>query len=170
MKQKWLCAFPERDTYSSKIRDNSQNAVTINAQRLLRRPVKNRPRSKHGGHQMLWGLHLNTLQLSVVHRLPESYRWVAGLTGGVVEPHALNTLAAEDDLIGLRLLSHDGASAWDIMQKMRAMLADIQVDCAVIEWQGEPCLFVQRSDESAATVRLKNQGVAIAETFTAHVR
>ena len=119
---------------------------------------------------MLWGLHLNTLQLSVVHRLPESYRWAAGLAGGVVEPHTLNALAAEDDLIGLRLLSHDGAPAWEIMQKMRAMLADIQVVCTVVEWQGEPCLFVQRSDESAATVRLKNQGVAIAETFTAWAR
>ncbi|ORM80907.1 YejG family protein [Mixta gaviniae] len=113
---------------------------------------------------------MNTLQLSVVHRLPESYRWAAGLAGGVVEPHTLNALAAEDDLIGLRLLSHDGAPAWEIMQKMRAMLADIQVDCTVVEWQGEPCLFVQRSDESAATVRLKNQGVAIAETFTAWAR
>lgn len=113
---------------------------------------------------MLWGLHLNTLQLSIVHRLPQSYRWAAGLAGGAVE---LNTLANEDDLIGLRLLSHDGAPAWEVMHKLRAMLAEIQVDCTIVEWQGEPCLFVQRSDESAATVRLKNQGVAIAETFTA---
>jgi hypothetical protein len=113
---------------------------------------------------MPWGLPLNTLPLSIVHRLPQSYRWAAGLAGGAVE---LNTLAAEDDLIGLRLLSHDGAPAWDVMQKMRAMLADIQVECTIVEWQGEPCLFVQRSDECAATVRLKNQGVAIAETFTA---
>ena len=86
------------------------------------------------------------------------------MAGGAIE---LNTLAADDDLIGLRLLSHDGAPAWEVMQKMRAMLAEIQVECAIAEWQGEPCLFVQRSDESAATVRLKNQGVAIAETFTA---
>ncbi|MDR7343057.1 MAG: YejG family protein [Pantoea sp.] len=107
---------------------------------------------------------MNTLQLSIVHRLPQSYRWAAGMAGGAIE---LNTLAADDDLIGLRLLSHDGAPAWDVMQKMRLMLADIQVECAIVEWQGEPCLFVQRSDESAAAVRLKNQGVAIAETFTA---
>ena len=113
---------------------------------------------------MLWGLHLNTLSLSIVHRLPQSYRWAAGLAGGAVE---LNTLAAEDDLIGLRLLSHDGAPAWEVMQKLRATLADIQLNCAIVEWQGEPCLFVLRDDESAATVRLKNQGVAIAETFTA---
>ncbi|QHM71726.1 hypothetical protein C7M51_02017 [Mixta intestinalis] len=114
---------------------------------------------------MPWGLHLNTLPMSVVHRLPQSYRWAAGLAGGVVESHSSNTLAAADDLIGLRLLSHDGAPAWEVMQKLRAMLAEIQVECTLVEWQGEPCLFVQRSDESAATVRLKNQGVAIAETF-----
>jgi hypothetical protein len=29
---------------------------------------------------------VNTLQLSIVHRLPQSYRWLAGFAGSRVEP------------------------------------------------------------------------------------
>ncbi|KOC89355.1 YejG family protein [Winslowiella iniecta] len=110
---------------------------------------------------------MNTLQLSVVHRLPQSYRWCAGLAGGSVEPLEISALAHDNDLIGLKLLSHDGELAWDIMHMLKASLVDIQVECSVVEWQGEPCLFVHRDDESATNCRLKNQGVAIAETFSA---
>ncbi|MDI5424820.1 hypothetical protein MJM99_32090, partial [Salmonella enterica subsp. enterica serovar Kentucky] len=42
-------------------------------------------------------------------------------------------------------------------------LSDIEVPCSVLECEGEPCLFVNRQDEFAATCRLKNFGVAIAE-------
>ncbi|ADP13052.1 MULTISPECIES: YejG family protein [Erwinia] len=110
---------------------------------------------------------LNTLQHSVVHRLPQSYRWCAGHAGLVLEPLALNHLNRDDDLIGLRLLSHNGASAWEIMHKIEAALADIRLACSVVEWEGEPCLFVHRADESSATCRLKNFGVGIAEPFVA---
>lgn len=106
---------------------------------------------------------LDTLQHSVVHRLPQSYRWCAGHRGLVLEPLALNRLSSDDDLIGLRLLSHNGACAWDIMQKLEATLVDIQLKCSIVEWEGEPCLFVHRADESATTCRLKNFGVGIAE-------
>ena len=43
---------------------------------------------------------------------------------------------------------------------------DIEVDCSVLECEGEPCLFVNMQDEFAATCRLKNFGVAIAEPFS----
>lgn len=109
---------------------------------------------------------LNTLQHSVVHRLPQSYRWCTGSAGASVEPLAVNLRDSDDDLIGLRLLSHDGASAWEIMQSIKLALADIQLECAVLEWEGEPCLFVHRQDESTTTCRLKNFGVGIAETFS----
>lgn len=109
---------------------------------------------------------MNTLQHSVVHRLPQSYRWSAGPVGVAIEPRALNLLNSDDDLIGLRLLSHSGASAWEIMQKIEAALAEIQLNCSVLEWEGEPCLFVQREDECATTCRLKNFGVGIAEPFS----
>lgn len=108
---------------------------------------------------------LNTLQHSVVHRLPQSYRWCTSHAGLVLEPLALNRLNSDDDLIGLRLLSHSGSSAWEIMQKIEATLADIQLTCSVVEWEGEPCLFVHRADESTTTCRLKNFGVGIAEPF-----
>jgi hypothetical protein len=113
---------------------------------------------------------LSGLQLSIVHRLPHSYRWCAEGPGGKIEPQDNNLLANEQDLIGLRLLSHDGKSAWEVMQQMKMMLAEIEVNGSVVECEGEPCLFVRRCDESATTCRLKNQGVAIAETFAAWQR
>ncbi|PIJ49451.1 hypothetical protein BL250_04835 [Erwinia sp. OLTSP20] len=108
---------------------------------------------------------MNTLQHSVVHRLPQSYRWSAGQAGIAVEPLTLGVSQGEDDLIGLRLLSHNGARAWEIMYRLQETLADIQLLCSVVEWQGDPCLFVQRNDEHATTCRLKNFGVGIAEFF-----
>ncbi|MNL83186.1 hypothetical protein D3C87_2107620 [compost metagenome] len=51
------------------------------------------------------------------------------------------------------------------MQKIEAALAEIQLACTVVEWEGEPCLFVHRDDESATTCRLKSFGVGIAEPF-----
>lgn len=108
---------------------------------------------------------MNTLQHSVVHRLPQHYRWGCGGPGASVEPLLFSSVAEDDDLVGLNLLSHHGAQAWDIMQMIKDALAEIQLECSVVEWEGEPCLFVSRHDESAATCRLKNFGVGIAEPF-----
>ncbi|EXU75134.1 YejG family protein [Erwinia mallotivora] len=108
---------------------------------------------------------MNTLQHSVVHRLPQSYRWGGGAVGGRVEPLLYNNLATDDDLVGLTLLSHQGAQAWEVMQMIKDALLEIQLDCSVVEWEGEPCLFVARHHECAATCRLKNFGVGIAEPF-----
>lgn len=107
----------------------------------------------------------NTLQHSVVHRLPSSYRRCSGSVGFSVELQAANVLNSDDDLIGLRLLSHNGDSAWEMMQDIKLALADMQLECSVMELDGEPCLFVHRQDESTTTCRLKNFGVGIAETF-----
>ncbi|ATM85298.1 YejG family protein [Yersinia massiliensis] len=112
---------------------------------------------------------MNNIQLSVVHRLPQSYRWLSGFIGVNVEPIPL-TAAIDDtqnDLMGLKLLSHDGYHAQIIMQRLHLSLQEIQVDSAIVEWEGEPCLFVHRQDESATMCRLKDVGVAIAETMTA---
>ena len=108
---------------------------------------------------------MNTLEHSVVHRLPQSYRWCAGAQGKCVVAQACNRPPEDADLIGLRLLSHQGACAWDIMQSIQQALAGIELECAVIEWEGEPCLFVCRQDESTTTCRLKNFGVGIAEPY-----
>jgi hypothetical protein len=69
--------------------------------------------------------------------------------------------------MGLKLLSHDGDNAQIIMQRLHLSLQEIQVDSAIIDWEGEPCLFVHRKDESTTMCRLKDVGVAIAETITA---
>ncbi|TQI81318.1 YejG-like protein [Serratia fonticola] len=110
---------------------------------------------------------MDSIQLSVVHRLPQSYRWLSGFTGSKVEPIPLSGIDEGNNLIGLKLLSHDGGDAWRVMQQLNLSLQEIQVDCAVVEWEGEPCLFVHHCDESAAMCRLKNVGAAIAEQLSA---
>lgn len=109
---------------------------------------------------------LNTLQLSIVHRLPQSYRWLSGFAGSRVEPIPQNSYADDNVLVALKLLSPDGEKAWPVMQKLSQALSDIEVNSSVLECEGEPCLFVNMQDEFAATCRLKNFGVAIAEPFS----
>ncbi|KEA51591.1 hypothetical protein DT73_16925 [Mangrovibacter sp. MFB070] len=108
---------------------------------------------------------MNTLQHSIVSRLPQGYQWSAGFAGSKVEPIPQNGPAGEDNLVGLKLLSHDGDKAWPVMYKLSQALNDIALECCVLECEGEPCLFVNQQDEFAATCRLKNFGVAIAEPF-----
>jgi hypothetical protein len=111
---------------------------------------------------------LNTIQLSIVHRLPQSYRWLTGFAGSKVEPIPQNGQQDDDCLIGLKLLSPDGEKAWPIMDTLSQALSDIEVNSSVVECEGEPCLFVNLQDELAATCRLKNVGVAIAEPFSSN--
>lgn len=109
---------------------------------------------------------MNTLQLSIIYRLPNSYRWLTGFAGSKVEPIPLSAQSEENDcLVGLKLLS-PAEDAWQVMNKLSQALTDIDVDCIVLECEGEPCLFVGCQDEFAATCRLKNFGVAIAESFS----
>lgn len=127
---------------------------------------------------------MNSFQLSIVHRLPQSYRWSSGLTGVQVEPiYLAKTTGAENtdvnntvidnnaidnnSLIGLKLLSEEGEAAWQIMKRLNQSLQEMQVNCSVVELDGEPCLFVHLEDESAVMCRLKNVGVAIAEPIVA---
>ncbi|MBS0846870.1 YejG family protein [Citrobacter sp. JGM124] len=107
---------------------------------------------------------LNILQLSIVHRLPQSYRWCTGFTGSRVEPVTQNDSSHETRLIGLKLLGHNGETVLPIMDKLSQALSDIDVASTVVECEGELCLFVSQYDEPAATCRLKNCGVAIAES------
>ena len=109
---------------------------------------------------------MTPLQLSIVHRLPQNYRWSAGFAGSKVEPIPQNGPCGDNSLVALKLFSPDGDNAWSVMYKLSQALSDIEVPCSVLECEGEPCLFVNRQDEFAATCRLKNFGVAIAEPFS----
>ncbi len=91
---------------------------------------------------------------------------VGGFCGVKVEPIPQNGQSTENSLVALKLLSPAGDSAWSVMHKLSRALSDIEVPCSVLECEGEPCLFVNRQDEFAATCRLKNFGVAIAEPFS----
>ncbi len=98
---------------------------------------------------------MTSLQLSIVHRLPQNYRWSAGFAGSKVEPIPQNGPCGDNSPVALKLLSPDGDNAWSVMYKLSRALSDIEVPCSVLECEGEPCLFVNRRDEFAATCRLK---------------
>jgi len=107
---------------------------------------------------------VNTLQLSIIHRLPQSYRWSAGFAGSKVEPIPQNAANGDNCLVALKLLGPEEGNAWPVMEKLSQALTDIELYSSVLECEGEPCLFVKSQDEFAATCRLKNFGVAIAES------
>jgi len=109
------------------------------------------------------GSQVNISQLSVVHRLPQAYRWSAGYTGSKVEAIPEVELAHDNNLVGLKLLSEEGGAASQVMQVLMQVLQEIQVESVIVEWEGQPCLFVHNYDESATLCRLKNVGMAIAE-------
>lgn len=104
------------------------------------------------------------LQLSVVHRLPQHYRWSVDHVGEIERQETVNG-GHDEDLVALRLLSHDGHLALEILLQLQQTLTQIQVDSKIAQCEGQPCLLIPRVDESAASCCLKNQGVAIAETF-----
>ncbi|CDH05783.1 conserved hypothetical protein [Xenorhabdus bovienii str. oregonense] len=110
---------------------------------------------------------MDNIQLSVVHRLPQSYRWSSGFVGTKVEILPTEETDIENSLMGLKLLSHEGENAWVILHNLNQSIADMQILSAVIEWEGEPCLFFAKEDESAVICRLKTLGAAIAENITA---
>lgn len=111
---------------------------------------------------------MTNLQLSVVHRLPQHYRWLNGFSGIKVEPLGASEQGA-NELIGLTLLSDEEGAAWDVMRELARSLLEIQVTCAVLEYEGQPCLFLHRDDECTCLCRLKNIGVAIAEPAAAPI-
>ncbi|OTA16187.1 hypothetical protein Xvie_02231 [Xenorhabdus vietnamensis] len=110
---------------------------------------------------------MNNIQLSVVHRLPQSYRWSSGSVGTKVEIVSAEEIDLRNNLMGLKLLSHEGEKAREILQAIHQSITDMQILSAVIEWEGEPCLFFAKEDESAVICRLKTLGAAIAENITA---
>jgi hypothetical protein len=110
---------------------------------------------------------VNNIQLSVVHRLPQSYRWSSGFVGTKVEILPEEETDQGSSLMGLELLSHEGEYAWSILRDINQSIADMQILSAVIEWEGQPRLFFALDDESAVICRLKTLGAAIAENVTA---
>ncbi len=115
---------------------------------------------------MLLGSTVNNNHFSVVHRLPQSYRWLSGFAGIKVEVIPLPADEEDSNLIGLKLLSPEGESARQVLQGLNLSLREIQVESNIVECEGELCLFVKRDDESATMCRLKNIGTAIAESVS----
>ena len=107
---------------------------------------------------------MNKFQCSVVHRLPQSYRWLPGSAGIQVGPLPAALTDKNNKLLGLKLLGHPSADARKAMQELHHSLQKFGISSAVVEWEEEPCLFVPCSDESTVMGHLKGLGVLIAET------
>lgn len=88
---------------------------------------------------------MNTLQLSIVHRLPQNYRWSAGFAGSKVEPIPQNGQSTENSLVALKLLSPAGDSAWSVMHKLSQALSDIEVPCLSAKGNRACSLIVRMS-------------------------
>ncbi|EEG83747.1 hypothetical protein PROPEN_04516 [Proteus penneri ATCC 35198] len=84
---------------------------------------------------------MDNVQLSVVHKLPLSYRWLAGFAGTRVEILPENDAGKQNTLIGLKLLRHDGIRKGKRKLNLRQYLSNLHIDSVVIEWDGAPCLF-----------------------------
>ncbi len=80
---------------------------------------------------------MNTQQLSIVHRLPQSYRWLAGFAGSRVEPIPAKRRAEREQSRCPEIAEPDGEKAWPVMHKLSQALSDIEVDCSVLECEGE---------------------------------
>ncbi|HAH12078.1 MAG TPA: hypothetical protein DCL47_00905, partial [Pantoea agglomerans] len=87
------------------------------------------------------------LQLSIVHRLPQHFRWASDHHSAIA--YDVTTLD-EQHFVALRLISHDGIPAWVMLRLLSEVLADIRVVCQEAEGDGEACLFIRRRAECAA--------------------
>ena len=71
---------------------------------------------------------MENVQLSVVHKLPLSYRWLAGFTGTRVEILPENDASRQNTLIGLKLLSHDGMTLDEAIQNLQKYLNNLNIE------------------------------------------
>lgn len=107
---------------------------------------------------------LNKLPLPVIRRLPHFYRWSSG-SPATLSIREAGDLASASDVIIFELLDGHGLQSQQMMLSLQSMLADIDTDSEVMEWQGASCLLVAGADEATVNCCLKNNGVAITENF-----
>lgn len=110
---------------------------------------------------------MGNLKLSVMHRLPQNYRWLTGHTGEKIEVMPDNISSSESNiLIGFKVLCHDISDNLAVLKYLSSALDEIQIANDLLEWQGQVCLFIRYEDESLAICHFKTVGVAIAESIT----
>ncbi|MFS1539848.1 MAG: hypothetical protein ACL7BU_15470 [Candidatus Phlomobacter fragariae] len=110
---------------------------------------------------------MGNFKLSVIHRLPQNYRWLTGHTGEKIEIIPDNISSSKSNiLIGFRVLCYDISDNLAVLKHLSSVLDEIQIANNLLEWQGQVCLFIRYEDESLAICHLKTAGVAIAESIT----
>lgn len=107
---------------------------------------------------------MDKLPLPIIHRLPHIYRWSSESPATLIIREATEPESALDVII-FELLDGQGVQSQQMMLSLQEMLSDIDTDSRVLEWQGASCLLVASDDEASVNCCLKNNGVAITETF-----
>lgn len=114
---------------------------------------------------------MGNLKLSVIHRLPQNYRWLTGHTGKKIEVMPDNVSSSKSNiLIGFKVLCYDISDNLAVLKHLSSALDEIQIANDLLEWQGQICLFIRYEDEGLATCHFKTAGVAIAESITLPAR
>lgn len=110
---------------------------------------------------------MGDFKLSVIHRLPQNYRWLTGHMGKKIEVMSDNISSSKSNmLIGFKVLSYDISDNLVVLKHLSSALDEIQIANDLLEWQGQVCLFIRYEDESLAICHFKTAGVAIAESIT----
>ncbi|MQC12771.1 hypothetical protein C4513_18245, partial [Morganella morganii] len=93
---------------------------------------------------------MNSNALSVVSRLPQHYRLAGNDDGRRLEALPESLQSREDSLTGLKLLSHGHHSTYDALCAIRSHPGGLRLHSLVLTWEGGPCPFVTRDDDSTA--------------------
>ena len=107
---------------------------------------------------------MDKLPLPIIHRLPHLYHWSSD-SPATLSIREASDVASPSDVIIFELLDWQGFQSQQMMLSLQEMLADIDTDSSVVEWQGGSCLLVASADEATVNCCLKNNGVAITENF-----
>ncbi|HGJ5874051.1 MULTISPECIES: hypothetical protein [Arsenophonus] len=114
---------------------------------------------------------MGNFKLSVIHRLPQNYRWLTGHIGKKIEVMPDNISSSKSNiLIGFKVLCYEISDNLAVLKHLSSALDEIQIANDLLEWQGQICLFIRYEDEGLATCHFKTAGVAIAESITLPAR
>lgn len=100
----------------------------------------------------------------IIHRLPYYYYWSSAAPEVLDICHRAE-IASRKNVIIFELPDQYGQDSLQVMRMLQQMLADIDIDSKVLEWQEGSRLLVASTDEATVNCCLKNNGVAITENF-----
>lgn len=102
--------------------------------------------------------------LTMIYRLPQTFRWITGRSGGRVETCLESGIHHDSALVGLKVISGQGSNM-ALLSQLCDLLAELRISTTLALWEEELCLFIAREDESVTLCHLKGYGVAVVENL-----